>query len=147
MCLQFIALLAALPLLRAEAPPSFTGDVLPIFDKNCSGCHAANVKMGSLDLDTYSGILKGGNNGAILVPGKSAESRLYLMIARKIEPGMPLGGKPLGAAEIETIRRWIDAGAPAKPPQRSVGTGSSGSGTSRQERKPVKILSVSGEPR
>jgi hypothetical protein len=98
--------------LRADNAPSFTRDLLPIFDKNCSGCHAANVKMGSLDLDSYTSIQKGGNNGTIVVPGKSAESRLYLMVARKMAPAMPLGAKPLAAADVETIRRWIDAGAP-----------------------------------
>jgi dipeptidyl aminopeptidase/acylaminoacyl peptidase len=108
-----IAILCALPLLPAEPAPSFTHDLLPIFDKNCSGCHAANVKMGSLDLDSYEAIRKGGNNGTIVVPGKSSASRLYLMVAHKAEPAMPLGAKPLAEADIETIRRWIDAGAPA----------------------------------
>ena len=103
-------LLFSLPSFCAD-PPSLTHDILPIFDANCSGCHAANVTMGSLDLDSYAGILKGGNNGTIIVPGKSAESRLYLMVAHKMMPGMPLTGKPLAAGEIELIRKWIDAGA------------------------------------
>ena len=45
---------------------------------------------------------------------ESAESRLYLMITGKVAPAMPLSGKPLAAGDIETIRKWIDAGA--KPP-------------------------------
>ncbi len=109
-------ILLTLPLAAATAVPSFTLDLLPIFDKNCSGCHASNVKMGSLDLDSYAAVLKGGNNGTIVVPGKSEESRLYLMVARKAQPAMPLGGKPLAAADVETIRNWIDAGAPAPLP-------------------------------
>lgn len=47
---------------------SFTKDVAPIFAKNCAGCHAAAVKMGSLDLENFEGIQKGGNHGTILVP-------------------------------------------------------------------------------
>lgn len=112
MRLPLITFLSALPLLCAEPAPSFTRDLLPIFEKNCSGCHAANVKMGSLDLDSYAGVQRGGNNGAIVVPGKSGESRLYLMVARKMAPAMPLGSKPLAQSDIDTIRRWIDAGAP-----------------------------------
>src|SRR5215510_8435132 len=94
----------------------FSKDIAPIFAANCIGCHAANVKMGSLDLDTMEGIRAGGNHGVILVPGNSAESRLYLMVAGKASPAMPLSGKSLAAGEIETIRKWIDAGAKAGPP-------------------------------
>ena len=97
----------------AERAPAFA-DLLPIFEANCSGCHANNVKMGSLDLDTWAAMMRGGNNGQIVVPGKSAESRLYLMVAHKIAPAMPLTGKTLAAGEVELIRRYIDAGA-AKP--------------------------------
>src|SRR6266851_2856279 len=94
----------------------FSKDIAPIFAAYCIGCHAANVKMGSLDLDTMEGIKTGGNHGTILVPGNSAESRLYLMVAGKASPAMPLSGKSLAAGEIETIRQWIDAGAKAGPP-------------------------------
>lgn len=107
--------LAFLPALAlAQDAPSFAKDVAPIFDANCSGCHASNVKMGSLDLDTFAGLLKGGNHGTVIVPGKSAESRLYLMITGKMTPAMPLSGKKLADGDVETIRKWIDAGA--KPP-------------------------------
>src|SRR5437899_5454349 len=94
----------------------FSKDIAPIFAANCIGCHASGVKMGSLDLDTMEGIRTGGNHGTILVPGKSEESRLYLMVAGKMSPAMPLSGKSLAAGEIETIRKWIDAGAKAGEP-------------------------------
>ena len=71
----------------------FSRDIAPIFAANCIGCHASNVKMGSLDLDTMEGIKAGGNHGTVLVPGNSAESRLYLMVAGKASPAMPLSGK------------------------------------------------------
>jgi WD40 repeat protein len=93
---------------------SFTKDVAPIFAKNCSGCHAASVKMGSLDLETWEGIQTGGNHGTILVPGKSGESRLYTMLTGESKPLMPMGGPKLAEGEIEAVRKWIDSGA--KPP-------------------------------
>ncbi len=101
-------------LMQAQESPSFAKDVAPIFAANCAGCHGANVRMGSLSLDTYEGVEKGGNHGKIIEPGKSAESRLYLMIAGKLAPAMPLSGKPLAEGDIELIGKWIDAGA--KPP-------------------------------
>src|ERR1700686_1897469 len=74
--------------------------------------------MANLDLDTLDSIKKGGNHGPVLVPGNSAESRLYLMISGRMSPAMPLSGKPLAAGEIDTIKKWIDAGAkPGEPIQ------------------------------
>src|SRR5438093_8092099 len=94
----------------------FSKDIAPIFAANCIGCHASGVKMGSLDLDTMEGIRAGWNNGTVLVPGDSSASRLYLMVAGKMAPAMPLSGKALAAGEVETIRKWIDTGAKAGEP-------------------------------
>lgn len=106
---------AALFLIAATAQAqSFTKDVVPVFSKNCFGCHAAAVKMGNLDLETWQGIEKGGNRGTILVPGKSSESRLYTMLTGESKPLMPMGGPKLAEGEIEAVKKWIDAGA--KPP-------------------------------
>jgi WD40 repeat protein len=88
--------------------------VAPIFADYCAGCHASALKMGSLDLDSYEGVQHGGHDGAVVVPGHSGESLLYLRITGKATPAMPLNGKSLAESDIETIRRWIDAGA--KPP-------------------------------
>jgi uncharacterized protein with WD repeat len=101
-------------LLAQDATPSYAKDVAPILAANCAGCHAGSVKMGSLNLDTYEGLMKGGHDGAVITPGKSAGSRLYLMITGQQSPAMPLTGKKLADGEIATIRQWIDAGA--KPP-------------------------------
>src|SRR5215469_2296823 len=75
--LLFFAFCIILP---AQTPPTYAKDVVPIFAANCAGCHAATVKMGSLDLDTFEGLQKGGHSGPVITPGKSAESRLYQMI-------------------------------------------------------------------
>lgn len=97
--------------MSAAAAQDFSSDIAPIFANACIGCHAEGVKMGSLDLDTFEATMRGGTHGTIVVPGKSEESRLYLMVAGKISPFMPLSGKPLPAGDIETIKKWIDAGA------------------------------------
>jgi cytochrome c553 len=91
--------------------PVFETDVLPILEANCVRCHGAKVKSAHLDLSKYGQVLKGGESGAVVVPGKSSESRLY----EKIHKGlMPADKKDaLSAAQIEIIRKWIDAGAPA----------------------------------
>jgi WD40 repeat protein len=96
----------------------FSKDIAPILAENCIGCHTSSAKMGGLDLDTVEGIKKGGTHGPVLAAGNSGGSRLYLMIAGKMSPAMPLSGKPLAAGEIDTIKKWIDAGAkPGDPIQ------------------------------
>jgi hypothetical protein len=104
----------------ADAAPSFAKDVAPILAANCAGCHASNVAMGTLDLDTFAGLQKGGHSGPVIVPGKSAESLLYLRITGAVTPAMPLSGKKLADGEIEIIRKWIDAGANPPAPGEAV---------------------------
>jgi hypothetical protein len=93
----------------------YTKDVYPIWVEHCFGCHAAGVNMGSLDLENWEGVLRGGNTGPIIVPGKSAESRLYRLLTAQDSPAMPMDGKVLPKPLIEKVRRWIDEGA--KPPE------------------------------
>ena len=95
-----------------HATPTY-GDVATIFAARCYGCHAATVKMGSLNLETYDGIQQGGNHGKIVTPGNAGESRLYQMIIGKLAPAMPMDNTKLSAEQIVTIKAWIDAGAPA----------------------------------
>lgn len=117
MRLTGVIIFAASVLARAQDAPSFAKDVAPIFAANCAGCHGANVRMGGLNLDTYEGVAQGGNQGRIVDPGNSQQSRLYWMVTGKAAPAMPLSGKPLAEGDIETIRKWIDAGAKAPTPE------------------------------
>jgi Planctomycete cytochrome C len=90
---------------------TYFGDVRPMFERSCYGCHASGVKMGSLDLETWEGVTRGGNNGTIVVPGKPRESRLYTMLMGEAAPAMPMDGKVLPVAQIEAVRTWIAQGA------------------------------------
>jgi WD40 repeat protein len=104
-------MLVLLPAFSLSAAPAYK-DVSTIFAARCYGCHAAAVKMGSLNLQTWDGFQEGGTHGKIVVPGKSAESRLYLLISGKEMPAMPMDGSKLSPEQVDTIRTWIDAGAP-----------------------------------
>lgn len=120
--LQNIALdCGLLPLLLlialAEPPPDFDKDVLPVFKKYCFGCHAAGVRMGSFECDSYDAVMRGATHGPVVVPGNSAESRLYQSLTGQISPAMPLSLDQLTRDELAIVRNWIDAGA--KPPASS----------------------------
>ncbi len=110
-----LLLLAAFVLLPAWAQ-SYVKDVYPIWEKYCLGCHTAGTKMGSLDIETWEGLLRGGNHGTILVPGDLKASRLYTMLIGEGKPAMPMDGNVLNEREIDIVRRWIVAGAPAPSP-------------------------------
>jgi hypothetical protein len=45
--------------------PTWERDIQPLFDEHCRGCHSAKVTMGSLDLETYEGVRRGGNHGVL----------------------------------------------------------------------------------
>jgi hypothetical protein len=97
----------------AGGPAEFARDVSPILKDHCLGCHGPEKQKGGLRLDRRESALDGGESGEPgIVPGKAAESRLIQLVTSGDEKRrMPPKGKPLGAAEIDVLRRWIDAGA------------------------------------
>ena len=96
---------------EAETPPQFEADVLPILTAHCLKCHGLEAAMVGLDLRTPPLILRGGDNGTIVTKGSADESLLYKRISSATMP--PSGELKLREEQIETIRRWIDAGLPA----------------------------------
>jgi hypothetical protein len=98
---------------RAETPaPDYTKDIQPILARSCYACHAAKSQMGGLRLDARKTALTGGVSGPSIVAGQSAASPLYQRVAGIGDQArMPMGGKPLPAAEIDLLKRWIDSGA------------------------------------
>src|SRR5579884_4116176 len=84
-----------------------------IFQKHCLACHDAKQREGELVMETFAGLMKGGENGSPVVPGKADESPLVKQIERREKPYMPpkKAKDTLSAEEISLIRAWIDAGA------------------------------------
>lgn len=85
---------------------SFKTDVQPIFAARCTACHGGT---NGLYLDTYENILKGGINGAVVIPGDVYNSRLAYYVYSGY---MPFRNTPLTSTEIQTILDWIALGAP-----------------------------------
>ncbi len=101
----------------AASAVRFERDVQPIFSRGCIRCHGATERRGGLGLSDREGAMEELDSGLhALVPGKPDESELLRRIASD-DPSerMPPKGKPLTAAEIATLRRWIEQGA-AWPP-------------------------------
>ncbi len=86
--------------------------VEPIFKAKCYACHGPGKQTSGFRLDDAEAARAGGYGGKAIVPGKSAESELWLRVSGKSShSAMPMGSKGLAAAEAATIAAWIDAGA------------------------------------
>jgi len=88
-----------------------------IFTKHCLDCHASKDPEGELVLESFETLMKGGEIGPAILPGKSSDSLLVKMIEGRFEKDgkkkiMPPGKRAkLTSTEIGTIKSWIDAGA------------------------------------
>ncbi|MFM8252288.1 MAG: WD40 repeat domain-containing protein [Planctomycetota bacterium] len=83
-----------------------------ILRKYCGGCHNDQEREGKLSLASYQALLKGGEHGAVVTPGRSEGSRLWRVVAGRAEPRMPPADNAApSAAEIAVLAAWIDAGA------------------------------------
>lgn len=88
--------------------------ILPILESKCNKCHNADKSKGDLRLDTFEMVMKGGENGSNVVPGKPADSLTLQRIDLPAEDDehMPPDGKDqLTAEEISLIRWWVQEGA------------------------------------
>lgn len=116
-CLQLLALAGLSPAAgeAAESPELrlFQQQVAPALAAKCVACHRPDNLKGNFDLTTRDGLLKGGDSGEALVPGKSDESPIYTRAiphdGHKAE--MPEKGEPLTPGEAEALKDWIASGA------------------------------------
>ncbi len=92
----------------------FRSKIASVLEQKCVSCHRPDNAKGSFDLTSRAAMLKGGDLGTALVPGKPDQSPLYTRtIAPKGQkPEMPEKGEPLTPEEAILLRRWIAAGAP-----------------------------------
>nr|MDQ3009545.1 DUF1549 domain-containing protein [Acidobacteriota bacterium] len=92
----------------------FEKKIRPVLANNCYACHSSKLKapIGGLALDTKAGLLKGGDSGPAIVPGKPADSLLLrAMRYNDLNLKMPPTSK-LPDAVIADFEQWIAAGAP-----------------------------------
>ena len=103
-----LALGAAPALYAQQAPEEAALAAL----KRCGQCHSTANAMSKLDLSSREGMLKGGEKGPAIVPGKAEESALFKRITGQVAPMMPMAPVPkLNAEEIAAVKTWIDQGA------------------------------------
>ena len=102
----------------SEQTAFFESKIRPILADKCYKCHSLEKSKtkGALTLDTAEGLLKGGEDGAIIVPGDPAKSLLIKAVSYTdpdlaMPPGKD-GGKKLADEEIAALTQWVRMGAP-----------------------------------
>jgi cytochrome c553/mono/diheme cytochrome c family protein len=91
---------------------SFAKDIAPVLAANCMGCHGAMQPRANLSLATFERLLRGGDGGPPVQPGKPAESLLIGKLKGTAGGArMPQGRPPLPAATIATVEKWIAEGS------------------------------------
>jgi Protein of unknown function (DUF1553)/Protein of unknown function (DUF1549)/Planctomycete cytochrome C len=117
-CLLTVAPSAAgqnVPTASAPVSPQqaefFEVRVRPVLAEHCFACHGEKHQRGGLRLDSAAAILKGTEEGPVLVPGDPDKSPLIRAIRRQGEIKMPPKEKLPGRV-IADLTEWVRMGAP-----------------------------------
>jgi hypothetical protein len=120
---SFPSLAAVLGLFVVAAPIAaaeevdFVRDIRPILATRCYRCHseALDKQEAGLKLDKFATLMKGSDEGAVIVAGKSSDSKLIERVTATDDTKMPPEGERLTQAQIAKIKSWIDQGAKGPP--------------------------------
>jgi cytochrome c553 len=113
---------------RGDEPASiesFEKDIRPLFVEICQNCHGAEKSKGGLKLIDRAAMLRGGDSGPAVVPGKPDESLLIRAVRYLDEPKMP-PKKRLSDSDVAKLERWVALGAPWPPEREQKGKGQAG---------------------
>ena len=94
----------------AEAVAFFEKEVRPLLVAECQRCHGAKKQESGLRVDSRAALLKGGQGGAAVVPGKADRGTLLGAVRHAGELRMP-PDKKLPAAQVGALTKWVADGA------------------------------------
>jgi hypothetical protein len=90
----------------------FSVDIAPLLLENCNGCHINGRRAsGGLNMNNFAAMLRGGDSGRIVVPGKPDDSLLIKKLKGLAGQRMPQGRPALSDDKIARIATWIQEGA------------------------------------
>jgi mono/diheme cytochrome c family protein len=91
-------------------------DAREVLARQCFACHGPDeeAREAGLRLDELQAALEGGRSGPALIPGEPEASLLLQRVTDPVDPMPPRSaGHAPSAEEVEILRSWIAAGAPA----------------------------------
>src|SRR2546421_1229569 len=90
----------------------FETSIRPLLSENCFSCHGEKKQKGELRLDSKSAAMRGGELGAVILPGKPDDS-LLIKAVRYLDPDLQMPPKKkLSQRQIDDLCKWIKIGAP-----------------------------------
>ncbi|MEO5804278.1 MAG: PSD1 and planctomycete cytochrome C domain-containing protein [Verrucomicrobiota bacterium] len=124
----------------------FEKNIRPVLVERCYKCHSAESEKlkGGLRLDFRDGVLKGGETGPAIVPGRPEKS-LLIKAVRYVDPDLQMPPKKqLSAQQIKNFEAWIAMGAPDPRTDADADSKSLMANSSRTHWafQPVKTVSV-----
>lgn len=94
-------------------PQLLAREVYSIFKAKCLDCHAADLPRPDGHFGYVLDLGRVADNPDMVVRGEPEKSELYLMVFHEEMPGEDADVPPLTPQEKETVKLWIEAGAPA----------------------------------
>lgn len=91
---------------------SFAREIAAVIAERCTGCHGNQNPRNNLNLTSMANLIRGGDRGEPVLPGKPADSLLVKKLKGTADGArMPQRGPPLDDAVIAKIEKWIEEGA------------------------------------
>ena len=87
-----------------------TRAALTVLKQECFACHGEQKQKGGLSLLSRDAVLKGGDDGPVIQPGKPKDSKLLGLLQPGVDSHMP-PRKQLDPAQVRILSEWIKAGA------------------------------------
>ena len=109
-CFLIILISLILGYSTASAQQDLAQQAYLIFQQNCLGCHGPHGAFTEDLIIEHGGLIDTG----VVIPGNPDASEFYKRLIEDTpeKPQMPWGAPPLTPAALDTIRQWIQVGAP-----------------------------------
>jgi mono/diheme cytochrome c family protein len=102
------------PIPNVQEAVAYADIIQPLLQTKCYGCHGKNKQKGRLRMDDTLRLMKGGKDGAVIVPGNVSKSEMVrrTSLPREDDDHMPPKEKPqLTQDQVALIHWWISTGA------------------------------------
>lgn len=96
----------------AEQLQFFETNIRPLFVEHCFKCHGQKKQWAGLRLDSREALLRGGESGAAIIPGKPDESLLIRAVRHADDDLTMPPEEMLTSRQIAALVRWVEMNAP-----------------------------------
>jgi cytochrome c553 len=91
----------------------FENKVRPVLTQNCTKCHGAEKQKNGLRLDSRAAVLKVGEEGPVVEPGKPEASKLIKAVRHEAGvEAMPHKADKLPDGDVAALTQWVAMGLP-----------------------------------